>query len=264
MDFKFLKRLVLIGLLVYLPSQAMAWGMLGHRIVGEIAQRNLTCKARKNVKKILGNETLAMASNWADFIKSDPSYDYLGPWHYINFKQALTNDEFAAALMQDTVTNVYTKVNMMVTELKKKDLPQDKKQMYLRLVIHMVGDIHQPMHAGRPEDLGGNRVRLSWFNESTNLHRIWDEQLIGYQQLSYTEYADALNYTTKAQRKNWQKDPISTWIKESYQISEQLYKGVKPEEKLGYRYNFEHVDTMNQRLLQGGVRLAGLLNEIFG
>jgi hypothetical protein len=264
MEFKILKKLVLIGLLVYLPSQAMAWGMLGHRIVGEIAQRNLSCKARKNVKKILGNETIAMASNWADFIKSDPSYDYLGPWHYINFKKSLTNDEFAAALMQDTVTNVYTKVNMMVNELKKKDLPQDKKQMYLRLVIHMVGDIHQPMHTGRPEDLGGNRVRLSWFNEPTNLHRVWDEQLIGYQQLSYTEYADALNYATKAQRKSWQKDPISTWIKESYEISEQLYKGVKPEEKLGYRYNFEHVDTMNQRLLQGGIRLAGLLNEIFG
>jgi hypothetical protein len=264
MDLKFFKKLVLIGLLAYLPSQAMAWGMLGHRIVGEIAQRNLTCKARKNIKKILGNESVAMASNWADFIKSDPSYDYLGPWHYINFKQGLTFDEVAEIMMQDTVTNVYTKVNMLANELKKKDLPQEKKQFYLRLVIHMVGDIHQPMHAGRPEDLGGNRVRLSWFNEPTNLHRVWDEQLIGYQQLSYTEYADALNHSTKAQRKNWQKDPISTWVKESYQISEQLYKGVKPEEKLSYRYNFEHVDTMNQRLLQGGIRLAGLLNEIFG
>ncbi|GAB3202158.1 hypothetical protein ABID22_003852 [Pontibacter aydingkolensis] len=264
MDFKFFKKLVLIGLMVYLPSQAMAWGMLGHRIVGEIADRHLTKKARKNIEKVLGNESVAMASNWADFIKSDPSYDYLGPWHYINFKQGLTLDQFTASIMQDTTTNVYTKLNMMVSELKKKDLPQDKKEMYLRLVIHMVGDIHQPMHAGRPEDLGGNRVRLTWFNSPTNLHRLWDEQLIEYQQLSYTEYATVLNYVSKTQRSTWQQAPISTWIHESYQIADKLYAGVKPEEKLGYRYNFDHVNTMNEQLLKGGVRLAGLLNEIFG
>ncbi|MBC5992445.1 S1/P1 nuclease [Pontibacter sp. SD6] len=251
--------------MAYLPSQAMAWGMLGHRVVGEIAERNLTCKAKKNIKKILGNESLAIASNWADFIKSDPSYDYLGPWHYINFKQGLTLDQFTASVMQDTSTNVHTKLNMMVSELKNnKNLTQDKKQMYLRLIIHMVGDIHQPMHAGRPEDLGGNRVRLSWFNTPTNLHRVWDEQLVEYQNLSYTEYATALNFTDKSQRRTWQQAPVSTWIYESYQIADKLYEGVKPEEKLGYRYNFDHVDTLNDRLLKGGIRLAGLLNEIFG
>ncbi|MEJ8803284.1 S1/P1 nuclease [Pontibacter sp. H249] len=265
MKFNFFKKLLLIGLMVYLPSQAMAWGMLGHRIVGEIADRNLTKKARKNIQKILGNETVAMASNWADFIKSDPSYDYLGPWHYINVKQGVTLDEFTRFVMQDTSTNVYTKLNMMVSELKNnKNLPQDKKEMYLRLIIHMVGDIHQPMHAGRPEDLGGNRVRLTWFNTPTNLHRVWDEQLIEYQQLSYTEYATVLNHASKTQRNTWQQAPVSNWIYESYLIADKLYEGVKPEDKLSYRYNFEHVNTLNDQLLKGGVRLAGLLNEIFG
>lgn len=264
MNLNFFKKLVLIGLLAYLPSQAMAWGMLGHRVVGEIADRNLSCKAKRNIKKILGNESVAMASNWADFIKSDPSYNYLGPWHYINFKQGLTLDEFTATLMQDTATNVNTKLNMLVSELKKKDLPQDKKQMYLRLVIHMVGDIHQPMHAGRPDDLGGNRVRLTWFNTPTNLHRVWDEQLIEYQELSYTEYATVLNYASKTQRRAWQKDPLSTWLYESYQIADKIYEVTKPEEKLGYRYNFDHVETLNEQLLKGGIRLAGLLNEIYG
>ena len=265
MKFNFFKKLLLIGLMVYLPSQAMAWGMLGHRIVGEIADRHLTKKARKNIQKILGNETVAMASNWADFIKSDPSYDYLGPWHYINVKQGVTLDQFTASVMQDTSTNVHTKLNMMVSELKNnKALPQDKKQMYLRLIIHMVGDIHQPMHAGRPEDLGGNRVRLTWFNTPTNLHRVWDEQLIEYQELSYTEYATYLNHVSKTQRSTWQQAPVSTWIYESYQIADKLYEGVKPEDKLGYRYNFDNVTTLNDQLLKGGVRLAGLLNEIFG
>lgn len=264
MNFKTLKKLILVALLAYLPAQAMAWGMLGHRVVGEIAERHLTKKARKNIQQVLGNESLAIASNWADFIKSDPSYNYLNSWHYVNFKQGLTLDDFTATLLQDTSANVNTKLNMLVSELKKKDLPQDKKVMYLRLVIHFVGDIHQPMHVGRPEDLGGNRVRLSWFNTPTNLHRVWDEQLIEYQQLSYTEYATALNFVSKDQRRTWQQAPLSNWLYESYQIAERLYAGVQPEEKLSYKYNFDHVQTMNEQLLKGGVRLAGLLNEIFG
>ena len=260
-----LKKLLLAGLFLYMPLQSMAWGMLGHRVVGEIAERNLSCKAKKQVKKILGTESLAMASNWADFVKSEPSYKYLDTWHYINFKEGLENyDAFAAALLQDTTTNAYTKLNMMVGELKKKDLPLEKKQMYLRLVIHLVGDIHQPMHTGRPEDLGGNRVKLFWFGQPTNLHRLWDSDLIESQQLSYTEYSTALNHTTKAQRKEMMKQPISQWLYDSYLISNKIYSEVQPEQKLSYRYNYDNLDTLNDQLLKGGIHLAGLLNEIFG
>ncbi len=264
MAFNALKKLVLAGLFLYLPFQSMAWGMLGHRVVGEIAERNLNCKAKRQIKKILGNESLAMASNWADFVKSEPSYKYLDTWHYINFKDGMSYDQFTAALKQDTATNVHTKLNMLVTELKKKDLPQEKKQMYLRLVIHMVGDIHQPLHTGRPEDLGGNRVKLYWFGESTNLHRLWDSDLIESQDLSYTEYSTALNFTTKAQRKEWMKQPISQWLYDSYLISNKLYSELQPEQKLSYRYTYDHIVTLNNQLLKGGIHLAGLLNEIFG
>lgn len=259
------KRLLLVFLFLYLPLQSMAWGMLGHRIVGEIAESYLSSKAKREVGKILGTESVAMASNWADFIKSDPNYNYLNSWHYINFKEGLSRDAFDVFLKQDTVTNAYTKLDFLVQELKKEQLPADKKKFYLRLVIHMVGDMHQPMHAGRQEDLGGNRIRVTWFNEASNLHRVWDEQLIGYQQLSYTEYVKAINHTTKKQNKVWQKQPVSEWLYESYVISNHLYSEItQPDQKLSYEYNFRHVLTLNEQLLKGGVRLAGLLNEIFG
>lgn len=259
------KRYLLVGIFLYLPFQAMAWGMLGHRIVGEIAELHLSSKARKQVKKILGTESVAIASNWADFIKSDPTFNYLNSWHYVNFKPGLGYDEFEAYLKQDTVTDAYTKLNFLVQELKNKQLSADKKQFYLRLVIHLVGDIHQPMHAGRAEDLGGNRTRVMWFNEPSNLHRVWDEQLIGYQQLSYTEYVKAINHSNKKQNKTWQKQPISQWLFESYTISEKLYGEItQPDQKLSYPYNFNHAETLHEQLLKGGVRLAGLLNEIFG
>lgn len=136
--------------------------------------------------------------------------------------------------------------------------------MYVRLLVHFVGDVHQPMHAGYREDLGGNRIKVSWFNTPTNLHAVWDESLVNFQQLSYTEYTAAINHTTLPQRLAWQKQPLSEWIVESYNIAGQLYTEItRPDQRLGYEYNFRHVGTVNERLLKGGVRLAGLLNSIF-
>jgi hypothetical protein len=260
-----IKKYILFFFLFALPFYSLAWGVLGHRIVGEIADSYLTAKTKAEIKKILGNESIAMASNWGDFIKSDSSYDYLYNWHFINFPGDLDSQELQTYLGKDTVTDVYTRINFLIKELKNKQLPVEQKRMYLRLLIHLVGDAHQPLHAGHKEDLGGNRVKVLWFNNPSNLHSVWDESLVNLQQLSYTEYTRAINFTTAAQRLSWQKQTISQWIIESYQIAEKLYDEIKEEnQKLGYRYNFVHINTVNDRLLKGGVRLAGLLNQIFG
>src|SRR4051794_31734286 len=87
------------------------WGMTGHRVVGEVAEAYLTPKARAAIKEILGDESLAMAANWADFIKSDSSFNYLSPWHYINLKAGLTHDEVMNILTPDTGVNLYSKLN---------------------------------------------------------------------------------------------------------------------------------------------------------
>ncbi len=258
-----LKKTALICLLFYIPFQSMAWSLTGHRVVGEVADSYISKKTRKEIEKILGTESLAMAGNWADFIKSDPAYAYLSNWHYANFPDHLDYAAFKNSLAQDTSVNVYTKINFLAAELKNKDLAADKKTIYLRLLIHLVGDIHQPMHLARKDDNGGNGIKVLWFNQPTNLHRLWDDQLIENQQLSYTEYTKAINHANKMQVKSWQTDDPATWAFESYQISQNLYKQVKPDDKLGYRYNFDNIDVLNQQLLKGGVRLAGLLNRIF-
>lgn len=246
-------------------SSSAWWGQNGHRIVGEIADNYLSNKARKAISEILGTESIAMTSNWADFIKSDSLYNYLNPWHYINVKQGLSQAEFMTILQNDTATDAYTKLNFLTTELKNKALPLEKKQMYLRLLIHIAGDIHQPLHVGRLEDLGGNRIRVLWFGDSTNLHSVWDEKLIESQNLSYTEYAKAINHSTKEQRKQWQEQPMSEWFFESYQLAGKIYSGItQPYQRLSFRYNFDYVEILNRQLLKGGVRLAGLLNSIFG
>jgi hypothetical protein len=134
----------------------------------------------------------------------------------------------------------------------------------LRLLIHFIGDVHQPLHVGRKSDMGGNTIKVSWFRESTNLHSVWDSYLVEFQQLSYTEYKKAIDHTSAMQRKKWQAQPMVQWFYESYQVSEKLHTEItQPEMRLSYQYNFRHIDTVNERLLKGGVRLAGLLNEIF-
>jgi len=262
---RFIKSTILICSFVFFSSQSFAWwGVTGHRVVGEIAQSYLSSSAKKAIADILGNESLAMASNWGDFIKSDSTFNYLNRWHYVNLVKGLTMDQVAGKLEQDTTHNLYNRINFLVAELKRKDIDIAMKQMYLRLLIHFIGDLHQPLHVGRPEDLGGNRIKVQWFNEPTNLHSIWDEKLPEFQRLSYTEYARSINFTTKKQRKEWQNSSLSTWFFESYQIAQGLYDEIaQPDQKLSYRYNFDHLETMNQQMLKGGVRLAGILNEIF-
>ncbi|WP_211217458.1 S1/P1 nuclease [Segetibacter koreensis] len=243
----------------------MAWGMLGHRIVGEIASTYLTPKARKEIQQILGTESIAMASNWADFIKSDTTYKYLNSWHYIDFDSAINYTRMQSYLKSDTATDAYTKLNFLIRKLKNKKLSQNEKLMYLRLLIHIAGDVHQPLHSARTGDAGGNEIKVSWFGQPSNLHRVWDEQLIEFQRLSYTEYAAAINHASVKQRLTWQKQSISNWLFDSYRISEQLRKELQqPEQKLSFQYNFRHIETLNEQLLKGGVHLAGLLNQIFG
>jgi len=254
----------LVIVILYLPCQAFAWGLIGHRVIGEIASFHLTAKARKEIQKILGNESIAMASTWADFYKSDPAYDYLYNWHFININDTLNHDQFINKLKNDTAVDAYTKVNRLVDSLKIKSLPADKKLLYLRLLIHFIGDLHQPMHVARQSDLGGNRVRVQWFNQPSNLHKVWDEQLVEFQQLSYTEYARVLNYTTKLQRQALQKQPIAEWIFDTYQQCQKVYAGIKEDnQKLSYRYNYDYAGMLNDQLLKGGIRLAGILNELF-
>ena len=261
----FAKYLVLILLFFYVPVSSFAWGMLGHRIVGQVAESYLSKKAKKEIQKILGSESVAMSATWADFIKSDSTYDYLETWHYVNFPKNLPLPEFQAFLAKDTAVDAYTRIAFLIAELKKKDLSADKKRLYLRLLIHFVGDVHQPMHAAPDGTAGGNTVRVTWFGQNTNLHRVWDSQLIEYQQLSYTEYAAYINHTSKAQRRLLQGQPLSQWLFESYSISGKLINEIsESNSKLSYNYNFQHIDTLNEQLLKGGVRLAGLLNEIFG
>ena len=259
-----MKKIIIVLVCIYMPFLASAWGVLGHRIVGEVADQYINGKTRKAIQQILGTESMAMTANWADFIKSDTSYNYLSNWHYVNLPADLAKTDVFSFLDHQPGPNIYNKINEMVAALKNPASTAVQKKLALRMLIHLVGDLHQPMHTARKEDLGGNKVFLTWFGEKSNLHRVWDESLVDFQQLSYTEYANVINHPSPAQFTLWQKGTLKDYVFESYVICNKIYAtGIKNDDKLSYKYNFDWIGTVNEQLLKGGIRLAKVLNDIY-
>lgn len=240
-----------------------AWGTTGHRVVAEIAEQQLNKKAKRNIKKLIGDQKLAYWSNWPDFIKSDKDWKFADTWHYVNIPGDLNRADFDVVLENTTDENLYKRALVLISALKDKNTSVEKKQEYLYFLIHIIGDAHQPMHIGRSEDLGGNRISVEWFRQKTNLHTLWDSKLVDFEKYSYTEYADVLNIHSTKTNNTLIQGNLLDWIYDSYQITNELYK-IEPESSLSYRYQYDHKLSMEEQLLKGGLRLGKLLNDIFG
>lgn len=242
---------------------AFCWGLTGHRVVAEIAQQHLSKKAKAELKKLIGKETLAWWANWPDFIKSDSSWNHASPWHYIDLPGHMTKEAFITELKKLPGKNLYTQIQDMQAQLKDKSLPAEQRRIALKFLIHLVGDLHQPLHVGRDEDEGGNKIVVYWFGEKTNLHSVWDSKFIESQEYSYTEYARLLDIAGDDQVKAWQSSSLEDWFYESHVMSDSIYDGSPAESKLSYKYNYKFQGLLNEQLLKGGIRLAALLNRTF-
>jgi len=254
-----IKGCFLLIISLFIASNSFGWGQIGHRAVGYIAQLHLSKKAKKEIYKIMGNESLAMASTWMDFIKSDPAYNFMGAWHYCTIPDGETYAEAGTPEEGDVIETI----ERLIKELETRQFTDSDELMALRMLIHLVGDIHQPLHVGNGEDRGGNDIKLKWFGQSTNLHSVWDSRMIDGQQLSYTELAISVNSPSDSEITSWQSDPILVWAAESMSYRKELYS--LPENmSISYRYHFDNWATVQKRLVQAGVRLAGILNGIYG
>lgn len=253
------KIFIAIILTVCSIDLALAWGKNGHRIVGQIAYNHLTAKAKKNIQAVLGNEHLSMVGNYMDFIRADSTFDYMVPWHYCTIPDGKTYEEAGVPEEGDAVQAI----KRLIKELKSKQFTYESEIENLKYLVHLVADIHQPLHVGNGEDFGGNAVRVNFMWEDYNLHRVWDNGLIDHQKLSYTEYTRWIDFATDDQIYTWQCDDIMVWIDEALGYRKGIYD-IPEDGKLRYEYNFRHIGTVNERLLKAGVRLAGILNEIYG
>lgn len=259
-----MKKLLLAFVCFCAFQYCFAYGPTGHRVVAEIAQRHLSRHAKRELKKLIGDQRLAFWANWPDFIKSDTTGQWKSAtkWHYVDLPGGISKEQFMTDLKALPGQNLYTQIPAMEAQIKDKSLSLEKRQQALYFLIHFLGDLHQPLHVGRDEDQGGNKIKVTWFGKPTNLHAVWDEALIDYQQYSYTEYATVLDVVDKDQAKSWTESPLEEWFYESHQLSDKVYDRTPEGSKLSYGYNYIFVNDLNEELTKGGLRLAKILNEI--
>lgn len=244
--------------IIFSAEQAYSWGLTGHRTVGKVAQQHLNKKTKKRLKELLVHESLAVVSVWMDDQKSNPDFRHASDWHWVTIPEGKTYAETEKNENGDVIQTL----NRIIAELKSGTLTKEQEVMNIKILVHLVGDIHQPLHVGAGEDTGGNAVKVKWFGDDSNLHRVWDSNMIDSKKFSYTELASSIDHVDPKIIKLWQQDDILVWAKESMDLRSQVYE--LPENKsLGYQYLYNNWSTVEKRLQQAGIRLAGILNDIY-
>lgn len=242
-------------------SNVFAWGQTGHRVTGAIAEKYLSDEARQAITDLLGVETLAQASTWPDEMRSNPAEF----WQKVSWRFHFTTVPDGKDYTEVEVPeggDAYTAIEMFRAQLLDNETSKEQKQLALRFIVHNIGDLHQPLHVGNGKDKGGNDVKVEFFWEDSNLHRVWDSGMIDQEQLSYTEMTDWLvAEITDKEIAEWHQIDPKVWMKESQKLRMDIYP--KEGESLNYKYKYQHIPTVKLRLQQSGVRIAHYLNALF-
>lgn len=273
---------------------AAAWGPTGHRAVARIAEQHLTPTAKTTVRALVGPAGLAPVATWADSIKSDPRY--IGgvagmpdtrPWHYINqdgiddFPEASEESSKAptksskaptksSKASRDGIRHLIDAIRHFEAVLADRKQPRDARVEALKWLVHLYGDLHQPLHVGRAADKGGNTVDVQWFGQRSNLHRVWDSGIIDRSRLSFTELVEFVDHASADEIHRRQAGDLRAWTAEGIELRPAIYDlplsghthSGPPQPRLGYAYFDRHQATVHDRLLSAGLRLAARLNTL--
>jgi hypothetical protein len=257
---------VALTLLLARPDPASAWGPNGHRVIGEIAWRELRPETKRAVRALLPRgryDTLAEAATWADtYARDHDGWAWLAPLHYVDTPPDARRVE--AGLGCRCVTGAILEFSDALGDPAR---PHEERVDALRLVAHFVGDVHQPLHVGHPDGSGGASVRVLLGGERTQLHAAWDSgflrQHLARAGLRWRRFAIDLDEAiAPAERRQWaaERDPRA-WAGESLALARRHAFGVRSGTALGPDAVSTAIEVIERRLQQAGVRLAALLDE---
>jgi hypothetical protein len=259
------------------PAPAWAWGEDGHVIVAKIAELNLTPEARKEIQKLLGPIPIShpRIATFADFVRHNPDYPEYSKssgWHFVDVPVGATFDPETHCPQQNCVIE---QVNRFKGVLAKKDAKADDRLEALIFVVHLVGDMHQPLHCATRNDRGGNSLNVRFLGHRgnhLNLHSVWDDNLVksGMKRQDRLNYAYDLNTRiSDANRTGWKTGTPKEWALESHKLAETAAytdSNDKPLPTMGVpnlddAYVKRGTKVVEEQLQKGGVRLAAILNE---
>lgn len=239
---------------------AMAWSQKGHDVTAYIAENHLTETTRHAVDSILQGKSMVYWANWLDNASHTPEYSYTSTWHYKNTNDGVSYDDMARHPKGDIELAAIEQTE----KLKSGDLTPEESALALKILIHLLGDMHQPMHMGRQTDLGGNKIKVNYFGRDNNLHSVWDNQVVkSAHDWTYTEWQQQVDRATPVEQEAIIAGSISDWCRETYRLSRDVYKASPSGEKMSYDYVAKFTPVIETQFLRGGLRLAHLLNQIF-
>jgi hypothetical protein len=249
-----MKKIGFILIFILCINNANAWGSKGHKIVVEVAKKYLDKAIIDSVNYYLNGMSWEDASVWMDEMRSDKSYDYMKPWHYVNVEKDKTYVE--------SKDNVISELQIVIAQLKNKESrDKEKINLALRILFHLIGDIHQPLHCGYADDKGGNTIDVIFNTKKTNLHKVWDSDIIEKYLVSTEDCFIVLDLVMKQDVKNIKKgDPIS-WMNDSRAFLPQVYNITNGE--IDKAYIDKNVPAIVKQLSRAGLRLAEILEETF-
>ncbi|MDH4022851.1 MAG: S1/P1 nuclease [Gammaproteobacteria bacterium] len=244
-------------------APARAFGPSGHRIVGYLADRHLCSKTRAALRPLLAGQTLADAGTWPDKIRRQPEWEHTRPWHYIN----VSDHGSVARVARQSSDNVLAALARFENELADTSLSDQQRRLALRFVAHFVADIHQPLHVGRAGDRGGNLIPVRVGKRKTNLHAVWDADLLRIAGvLGPREWVRRQPVAGAAEVLRLQRAKALEWAGESQALRPRVYAFDRDGEG-PFPLSPGYLDTARalaaERLQTAGIRLAGRLNAAF-
>ncbi len=236
-------------------TNVAAWGSKGHKIIAEIALQNINKNVADSVKFYLDSLSLSDASVWMDEIRDNHSFDYLKPMHYVNIEKDKT-------YVKNNEENIINALNTSISLLKgkiPKDLERHAKMNYhLKVICHLIGDIHQPLHCGYFEDKGGNKVQIRFLKKQTNLHKVWDSEIIEASKI--TSQSCLIQNKGIITDKNLYNHNVEVWLEESRNLLPGVYNFNSDIDEI---YIKKNTVIIERQLVKAGLRLAFILNQIF-
>lgn len=251
---------VLLAALLLWTAPAWCWGPKGHDITAYIAECNLTPEAAAEVDRVLEGYSPVYWCNWLDSASHTPEYAYTKTWHYLDVDEGQT----LATTPRNEKGDVLTALQSLIEALASRELPADEEAVKLKMLIHLMGDLHCPMHAGHLTDLGGNRTIVRFFGRETNLHSVWDTLLPeAAHAWSYTEWQSQIDRLREEEVTEIVSGTPEEWFLETQRICTEVYRSTPEGAELSYDYINRYTPVVERQLLRGGHRLAHLLNEIY-
>lgn len=254
---------IVLSAFLLFPSTARAWGATGHRVVAAIAWSRLSPQARRDLRELAprGRRGFSERALWADEVRGTEAYGWSGPLHYLNVTRGDTEVGRPEACDAPGPGCVMSAIERYEAVLADEDATVDARAEAVAFLLHFVGDIHQPLHCGYADDRGGNDTHLNFSGAPTNLHRIWDDQLMDARAERWRPMTRRLlRGISSAQAQRWlEAETPAMWAQESLDL---LRSGLYPEGiEVGDAYVDRFYPDVERRLSMAGVRLAAVLER---